>query len=574
MLFKVLKLFASNIFSFRSISESSSSRPKKIAKYIVIGLCISYMFAFYGFMYIYTMLTTYKDLKLTNQTELLPVICFSISTIMVLFFGFLSAANNYFTGSGEEQLLSMPLKAVDIFGAKIGVTFITDSLLGMFLFIIGGVIYGYNEGLLSSFSFYIGLIVSTLAVSITSVFFIYLLLILVLKLLPALRKKSILNGVATFFILIFAFAYSFLSTKTPVSFSGNQATQRSEALAAFAETIIEKLPCVKWLSGALTGNWLSILFLLLLFCLVTFIFIPLLAPLYLQTLNGFLDIKTKKISKKEAEVLLKKDTKVASISKALFLRDVRTVLREPSFFANGPLGIILFPTIIIISFTVGFLSVGSVNLDKLRFELLTFFLGADFEAVEKIKYFIILGASAFAIFSSNSTGLASSSFSRDGKALYGLKAMPIENDTILLVKFLHALMYTFVAFLVISLMLIFGILFLQLPFSAKEIIFMLAAVLCIELAVSLVLIFIEMFIDTANPKLNWENPIAAFKQNVNTLLSVFITIGVVALFLVLGILLLPKNSLGLFILAAIFAVISAPLGSCYWKYALKKIDRM
>jgi len=46
------------------------------------------------------------------------------------------------------------------------------------------------------------------------------------------------------------------------------------------------------------------------------------------------------------------------------------------------------------------------------------------------------------------------------------------------------------------------------------------------------------------------------------------------LFTAAGILLLPKNKLGLIILALVFAVISAPIGSFYWKYAIKKIDRM
>ena len=90
---------------------------------------------------------------------------------------------------------------------------------------------------------------------------------------------------------------------------------------------------------------------------------------------------------------------------------------------------------------------------------------------------------------------------------------------------------------------------------------------------SLVLVFGEMFIDTFNPKLQWENPIAAFKQNVNAVVSSFITMGVVALFIVLMIF-LPRNNLGIIITGLIFTVLAAPLGYLYFRYAVKRIPNM
>ena len=95
----------------------------------------------------------------------------------------------------------------------------------------------------------------------------------------------------------------------------------------------------------------------------------------------------------------------------------------------------------------------------------------------------------------------------------------------------------------------------------------------ITLLVSLVLIFTEMFIDTVNPKLQWENPPAAFKQNINAVVSSFISMGVVGLFIVLMIF-LPKTALGMLLIGVIFAVIAAPLGFLYFRYAVKRIPKM
>ena len=82
-----------------------------------------------------------------------------------------------------------------------------------------------------------------------------------------------------------------------------------------------------------------------------------------------------------------------------------------------------------------------------------------------------------------------------------------------------------------------------------------------------------MFIDTVNPKLQWENPTAAFKQNVNAVVSSFISMGFVGIFVVLMIF-LPKNNLGMFIIGLIFALIAAPLGFFYFRYASKKFPKM
>ena len=71
----------------------------------------------------------------------------------------------------------------------------------------------------------------------------------------------------------------------------------------------------------------------------------------------------------------------------------------------------------------------------------------------------------------------------------------------------------------------------------------------------------------------WETPTAAFKQNVNAVVSSFISMGVVAIFVVL-IFIMPKNTIGMLLIIAIFAVISAPLGYFYFKYAVKKIPKM
>ena len=83
-----------------------------------------------------------------------------------------------------------------------------------------------------------------------------------------------------------------------------------------------------------------------------------------------------------------------------------------------------------------------------------------------------------------------------------------------------------------------------------------------------------MFLDTIKPKLNWENPNACVKQNINTFFSMLITFFVIGLVVVLCIFVMPQDSMGILIVSAIFLIPCAPIGSAYFKYAPKKIKRL
>ena len=249
------------------------------------------------------------------------------------------------------------------------------------------------------------------------------------------------------------------------------------------------------------------------------------------------------------------------------------MFREPSFFANGPLLLIILPVIMLLSGGISFLMASKDNLSAVLNELQKIFLQMSPEGMMRFKHYATLIIAAIAIFMGNCTNVASTSFSREGKALYDLKAMPIEPDTIVLVKFWHAFMYCLIAVVIIAIYFVGAVALLRMPLTSTEVITMLLEACVITLLVSLVLIFTEMFIDTVNPKLQWENPTAAFKQNINAVVSSFISLGVVGLFIVLMIF-LPKTNLGMLLIALIFAVIAAPLGYFYFRYAVKRIVKM
>jgi Ca2+/Na+ antiporter len=141
----------------------------------------------------------------------MPFITMLVALLIIMFFGFTSVAASYYTGSSEEFLMSLPLTPGQFFGAKFAVSFVSDAVMGVGMFAISSIIYGYNEGLLTNPLFYIGFLVTALAFSVASVFIIYLLFILVLYFIPALRKKKVMTVIATILLIAFCIFYGLLN---------------------------------------------------------------------------------------------------------------------------------------------------------------------------------------------------------------------------------------------------------------------------------------------------------------------------------------------------------------------------
>ena len=196
------------------------------------------------------------------------------------------------------------------------------------------------------------------------------------------------------------------------------------------------------------------------------------------------------------------------------------------------------------------------------------------EALCSVKYYVALIGAGFTVFSGTFANLATTSFSREGKSLNDLKAMPVKFDMIVKVKFWHAMLYVGIAAVISIIIIGIAYVLLEVPLSFTDLISVWVSVILVSATVSLLLIFIDMFIDTVHPKLNWETPMAASKQNFNVLWSMLLSMTTIGLVVVLLVFVLPKKLYSLVILSCIYAIISAPVGAGYFRYAEKKLKEM
>ncbi len=570
-LFKILNTSTLNVGGFL---EGFKKGPKGIIKNIFIILFAIYVIAVMIGMYTAYMIATYKFLAASGNQEAMPFITMLVALLIIMFFGFTSVAASYYTGSSEEFLMSLPLTPGQFFGAKFAVSFVSDAIMGLGMFAISSIVYGVNEGLLTNPLFYIGFLVAALAFSLAAVFVIYLLFILILYFIPALRKKKLMTVVATVLLIAFCIFYGLMNSSISMSFSNPKFM--GEKMGSSIEKLFglsDKMPVFMYISGALKGKILPILILAALSALILFVLVPFFGKLYIKTLDGFADVKSKKITAQKAEEVIEKDVRSVSVFHALFVRDYRNVVREPAFFANGPLFVYLFPVIFILSFGVGFIASGE-GLGEMFSAFQRKLAELSPESLKSAKYFVTLGSAAFVVFTGTFANLATTSFSREGKSLNDLKAMPIDFNLIVKVKFWHALLYVGIANVIMIFLLTLAYFLLQVPLTFTDLFSICFMTVLVSGSVSLLLIFIDMFIDTLNPKLNWETPMAASKQNFNVLWSMLLSMLTVGLVVILVVFALPKSMISLVILSIIYVIIAAPVGAAYFRYAEKRLKEM
>ena len=258
---KLFKIFLSNLYSFSEFTEGFKKGPKGIAKnilFIILGL---YLFGVMGLMIVMMTINQYSVLAMVGQTHLFPGIALFLAMLLIFNFGFISVASCYYSGNGEEQFLSLPITPKEFFGAKLGVSFVNDAIIGIVVFAIASGYYGFKEGLLGNPLFYIGTLVTASTVSLLVIAVIYLLFIVVLYFIPKFRKRSILNGIASFFVLAMALVIGFFSGFTPTlaTQGGEELSSMFGGLGSTITMVSKKAPIIGFFGKALEGNIVPIL---------------------------------------------------------------------------------------------------------------------------------------------------------------------------------------------------------------------------------------------------------------------------------------------------------------------------
>ncbi len=512
--------FASPKTSAKTLNKAKDI-IKKSGFVLLIIYSIGFLLLFWGFISLYIFSSIDKiDENIDSIEEISHIkdniVSISISLILSIL-GFLNViitflSVNFFLNlnSSDEILLSLPIKSTTLFSAKVFTISLTNGLLFILMNIVMFFVYGYIAKV--TIDYYFIFIIQSISIQFFSSLIAIILSLLLVNIFKFLRNKDLITYLSIFIFLPIIIAYNLLIQQ----FMQNPAMIQNSLINLILNNS-KILTSIKWVLGPIYlyssyiaksvvetdilhryfHYFIQILIIIGFFILTILIFSPIYKKLLLLT-----NIQRDKKERKRGRYFSLKQN---STFFALFKKEIISTYREPTYFINGPFVIILLP--IIFGVLIFFQSKNNSELKNIINIILSNKDVINFLAP-------ILVGSSFLI--GDFSNITSTAISREGKNFGILKTLPIKPENYISSKLAHGLLLTtFGSFLIAVLV----------YYLLKINIIILLLITIISVISSVLFHVIALFIDMARPKLNWDNPIIAMKQNINAVISIFLAMG-------------------------------------------------
>ena len=501
-------LYIKSTFSISLPSSKELRKPKTIAKTIGIGLGIILLLADVGFIFVMMNLTMYEGLKPAGLQGLMLLNAATTASVLVFILAFMMALSMFSMSGIESGFLVLPFSPRELLAAKMILVYLTEAVAGVFVLAIAMVIYGVKER--PPFMFYANGLVTAFALPLLPTAISYLILLPLMSASKLFRSKNFILYVGGILGLGFALVFNFYIQSAMAKVSDPAGL----ALFASPDSFISRMGQA-WIPSWLAWKALSeaasavgffavlgnIAIGLLGFVLVIFLF----GRVYVRSLQAFSEssFSRKKLFGPEAGSSRQKIFVQRKAMPSLVMREIKLMNREPMYLLNGPFVVILMPLLLVIVFVA-------------QRDALTEAMGSIQPLLAGPASYLI--PAAFGAFLGSSTSIACTAVSRDAKALPWIKSMPIAPINYFIAKLLHAEIFS-----------IFGVV----VGCGAGALFLGTAPLNVLIAALLALLFSTAFnmgglwLETAFPRLSWDNPLAAMKQNPNAIIGILGAMGLI-----------------------------------------------
>ena len=473
---KTLKLIKVLLKNFEMIKFEK----RKSKLFFLIMALVTFFIIFIPFS-ILIFVTTYVFTKesLSSVPYNIVLACLSIFSLI---FSINVISHTFYSSSDIVYLLPLPLKNTEIILAKYITALINESTIEL-LFVLASTL-GYLIGINAPVYSYFIMLIYCITFCIIPLSISGIISIIFMFFARNVKNRNLVNKILGLLMIIIFGLLAFLILLFN-NFEFNSNLLRSVNLIFPHINMIVKS----------YSNIMYLLFYILINLAFIFILVILAKKLYFKGL-----VLTNYVKKKDNKLNYEKK----SPFKSYFIRDVKLLFKTPAYFSNCIIINIIWPVFIFILINISH-RVGNFNDLMLRYK------GND----NSVLIYFIIGIVLVSIFITGANSISSSILSREGKAFYYLKVIPISIKKQLLAKTLLGFIVSF-GFLFIYII-IFGFVF-KLGFI-NVLIYVITALLAVMLVC-----LIGSYIDTINPKLIWDDEINSLRGNKGVFITMAYTI--------------------------------------------------
>jgi ABC-2 type transport system permease protein len=501
------------IKSFYGFTRAKIEKSTKgILKAVGIGALILYGIASVSVVIVLINLSSYKALKPIGFEDMLILNNLLMAVIVTFVFSLLTAMSVYFTSSAERNFQALPLKPWQIFSSKIILVYISEALLSLLIMLPLLVIFGIKEQ--PEFLFYVYGILGALTIPIIPICVIFVIIVPIMRTFKFMRRRNVIMMLTGFLGICAMIGFQVFYQMNMAQISNQDwLTKSLTGPGAILNKIGSGYPPSYLLWKAMDGagsisGFIHLLATIGLSAGVFLLVVLLLSKAYTSSLVGFDEHTLKKMT--DADSFIGRSFQKKALFSNLVRREINLMNREPVYFFNGPFMVVVFPVILVIMYFVYLPRIQGSLGGRTISELLA--------SIRNTPIAILVPA-AFGGLIGSSMMISATSISRDAKFLPQIKSMPIDLGKYGLAKLCHGLIYGSAAIVLGTIPLV--IIFKLTPARALLSLMLAAAFIWLTNIGGL-------YLDTVRPRLKWDNPTAAFKQNMNAFAAVLAGIGLLA----------------------------------------------
>ena len=533
-------------------------KTKKERGKAILSIFLALMFGVYlyfGIAYIIDWIEGYDKLGYGNMYLMQALVVYTFFAIVSIFPYIIS---NFYFSNDVRIMLPLPIRSSNIILSKIAYTSL--GLLSLALIIVMPFAIRFASFYGKSFIFYLGLILGIISHTIILTSLITLIVVGLMAIIGRFtRIKSILQFLGTILIFFISLGFSYL-VNSQAATTGIQ-TSVIASIVTKMVVFLKYIPTLGLLSKAIDGNLLALCGLILISVIIVYLVARLAEkPLLKGIQYNYVVGKRKKLSEEKKERAYEKK----SVFWGLVRKDLRDILKTPVYLTNT----LMLGIIIPIAFVAPFVAQKEQIMPLIEKLPDLYIMLESILSLDMVFAIALLGFIALMMFmASAATGVAGSSISREGKFFWITQSLPIEARKQVLSRIVSAIIIYSISLLpttIILMVIAKPPFYLYIPYA---------------LAFISVAIFAScwgVFMDSLNPKFEWQTPQQVMKTNL-TIFILSLSTMILSGICVFGVIKLvgSKMASNQMLIISLIAVASLIiLGLIFYSLAIKRFKKL
>ena len=488
-----------------NIKNDKKALWKSIGMGLIILIALAEVIGIYTFM----MFQLYKSALIINTPQVVLTMAAVVSGIIVLIFGIFYILSTVFLAKDTELLASLPISQGNIFLSKFILVLLGEYPFAFFLMMPPVIIYGIGQKM--GAIYYILAVICTLFIPLVPLVISALLSLILMNIVSRSRHRDMITIIGSIILLVgIVLGQNYFLSRVPEN-QQEFLTGLLQSSNAIIEFMGRAFPPAIWITKTLSGTVpeaLINLVYLILISAAAFGLVYLLASFIYQ--RGATAQFETGISTGKTKLSYKSSSQILTIFKIEWL----TLLRTPIYALNSLVMVFMAPLMMMLPMFGGNLA----NDPDIQF------VYQLIENSELTSALVLIVAGLITLFALINPAV-SSTFSREGKNYWILKNIPVKPEVQVYGKLLAGYSISFIAAILSASM---AMLSFKISMVSTIMIVVLSTAALIPISA------VGIYIDLIRPKLVWNNPQEAIKQNLNVVIAMLLGFVLVTIFGFIG----------------------------------------